>query len=186
MEWTEARIKTSSEGVELITGFLMANGVPNVRIIDDESMERFLLEHSENWDYRSDGLIKKGAEVVFYFQEENESILPKIKFYLEKLPKELPEICFGSLELILCPVNDDDWLHEWKKTYKPFKIGSKVVVKPCWEDYRPASGEIVFTIDPGAVFGTGLHATTQLCIMALENLDLHNAKIYNLLYMKNS
>ena len=184
MEWTETRIKTSSEGVELISGFLMVNNIPNVRIIDDESMDRFLLEHSENWDYRSDEGDSapqiEGAEIVFYIQEENESVLPKLKSYLSNLPGEIPEIDFGSLELTLCPVNDDDWLHEWRKTYKPFRIGKRIIVKPCWEEYESSPEEVVFTIDPGAVFGTGLHATTQLCIMALEDLDLHGAKVLDI------
>ena len=178
MEWIEVRIKTVSEAIEPITGLLMANNIPNVRIIDDAEVDRFLLDHPLNWDYKCELPTTKNedAEVIFYVQEDTvgREILARIKISLQQLIKNIPEINFGSLSIHHGPVNDDDWLHEWRKTYKPFTIGKKVVVRPHWEEYTPKAGETVFTIDPGAVFGTGLHGTTQLCVMALEDLKALN------------
>jgi len=175
MEWIEAKIKTTSEAVELITGLLMANNIPNVRIIDDAEVDRFLLDHPLNWDYKCELPTTRAedAEVIFYVQADviGYDILAQIEVNLQALTKNVPEIDFGALTIISGPVNDDDWLHEWRKTYKPFTIGKNVVVRPHWEDYTPKAGETVFVIDPGAVFGTGLHGTTQLCVMALEELN---------------
>ncbi len=42
------------------------------------------------------------------------------------------------------------------------------MVKPTWEEYKPASGERVIEIDPGMAFGTGTHETTSLCIRLME------------------
>jgi len=44
------------------------------------------------------------------------------------------------------------------------------VVRPVWETYEVQNEDIVFAINPGSVFGTGLHQTTKLCIEALEDL----------------
>ena len=178
MEWIEVKIKTTSEAVEVLTGLLMANNIPNLRIVDDESVSRFLLDHPLNWDYKDEMPPKIGAEVIFYVADE--AVFARIEKKLKELPNILPEIKFGDMAISCGPVNEDDWLHEWKKTYKPFTIGKSVVVRPFWEEYIPRDGETVFTIDPGAVFGTGLHATTQLCVMALEKENLHGAKVLDI------
>ena len=183
MEWIEAKISTKSEAVEIVTGFLMAKNIPNIRIIDDVAVDRFLLDHPLNWDYKDEEVIEPSneAELIFYLQDDEigTARLKEIEVGLKNL-HEIANVDFGSLTIKHGPVNDDDWLHEWKKTYKPFKIGNNIIVKPVWEDYVASKGETVFTIDPGAVFGTGLHATTQLCIMAMEGIDLSNKKVLDI------
>jgi ribosomal protein L11 methyltransferase len=57
---------------------------------------------------------------------------------------------------------------DWKKYFKPQKIGKHIVVKPSWEEYEPGKDEVVVTIDPGTAFGTGLHDTTRGVIILLE------------------
>ena len=49
-------------------------------------------------------------------------------------------------------------------------MGKRIVVKPSWEDYKPAEGELVIEMDPGMAFGSGLHETTSMCIRALEEI----------------
>ncbi|MFM7321919.1 MAG: 50S ribosomal protein L11 methyltransferase [Armatimonadota bacterium] len=64
---------------------------------------------------------------------------------------------------------EEDWAHAWKQYFKPQRIGDRFVVKPSWEDYAPSEGQVVIEIDPGMAFGTGLHATTRLCLRAIES-----------------
>src|SRR5699024_9236478 len=71
-------------------------------------------------------------------------------------------------QVIVSEINDTDWAEEWKKYYKPVKIGEKIVIKPTWEEHLIKDGEIVVELDPGMAFGTGTHETTILCIEALE------------------
>ncbi len=59
-----------------------------------------------------------------------------------------------------------DWLYDWKKHWKPTEIGG-FIVSPPWED-PAADGKTIITIEPNMAFGTGTHATTQLCLMAVE------------------
>ena len=42
------------------------------------------------------------------------------------------------------------------------------MVKPPWSRVRLKRGQIPIDITPGMAFGTGTHATTILCIQALE------------------
>lgn len=60
-----------------------------------------------------------------------------------------------------------DWLYEWKKHWKPTRVG-KFIVAPTWYELEPETGEIVVWIDPEMAFGTGTHQTTQLCLKAIE------------------
>lgn len=60
------------------------------------------------------------------------------------------------------------WLEASREVVHVLRAGERTVVKPPWEDYQPAEGEIVIEIDAGEVFGSGLHETTRLCLQALE------------------
>ncbi len=63
-------------------------------------------------------------------------------------------------------VEDQDWLAEWKKSWKPTETG-KFIIAPTWETVEDAD-KIVIRIDPEMAFGTGTHETTRLCLQAIE------------------
>ncbi|MFP3895370.1 MAG: 50S ribosomal protein L11 methyltransferase [Anaerolineales bacterium] len=75
---------------------------------------------------------------------------------------------------ILAP---EDWTESWKSHFSPLHIGERTVVVPTWRSYKPRSEEIVLHLDPGMAFGTGLHATTRLCLMAIERLLRPSMKV---------
>ena len=62
------------------------------------------------------------------------------------------------------------WVEQWKRFYRPFKLGKRLVIRPPWEPYTAAADELLLTLNPGQAFGTGLHATTQLCLTSLETI----------------
>jgi ribosomal protein L11 methyltransferase len=63
-------------------------------------------------------------------------------------------------------VEDQDWLAEWKKHWKPTETG-KFIIAPTWETVEPTE-KIVIRIEPSMAFGTGTHETTRLCLRAIE------------------
>jgi ribosomal protein L11 methyltransferase len=73
-----------------------------------------------------------------------------------------------SYRLSSAVIPEQDWGENWKQFFKPVRIGSTLVVYPPWEKARLKKGQIPVEITPGMAFGTGTHATTQLCIEALE------------------
>jgi len=68
------------------------------------------------------------------------------------------------------PVQEQDWNSNWKKHFKPFKLTDRIVIKPSWEPYTAKSQELVIEMDPGMAFGTGLHASTKLALLLIEEL----------------
>ncbi len=86
--------------------------------------------------------------------------------YIEDLEKIFPQSPAASLSTRL--IAEQDWGQEWKKFFRPFRIGQNLLVKPSWEAFEPGDKDLVITLDPGMAFGTGHHPTTQMCLEALE------------------
>ncbi|MCL2216427.1 MAG: 50S ribosomal protein L11 methyltransferase [Defluviitaleaceae bacterium] len=182
MEWIKAAIKTTTVGTEAVTGILIQSGITGMEIIDPQDRVRHLTEGVRTWDYADESLLTASSEearVIFYVTKDTggESILGLVRRKLASLkrdakspnaePTDGAALELGSLELLLESANDESWLNEWKKHFKPLRVGGVTIV-PEWEDYTPATGETVFRIDPGTAFGTGQHQTTKLCVMALQ------------------
>ena len=66
-------------------------------------------------------------------------------------------------------LSEADWAEQWKADYGVLHIGRHWVVKPSWQPYSAAPGEVLIELDPGMAFGTGLHPSTRLCLVALED-----------------
>lgn len=92
----------------------------------------------------------------------------QLKTFLPNLREENPTVNLGKLEISTTNINEEDWATAWKKYYHPVKVSEKLVVVPCWEEYKPQTGEVIVTIDPGMAFGTGTHETTRLCMQLVE------------------
>jgi ribosomal protein L11 methyltransferase len=73
----------------------------------------------------------------------------------------------GELRTRQC--KEEDWANAWKAFYGVQRIGRRIVIKPSWLDYTPRGDDVVLDLDPGMAFGTGLHPTTRLCLIALED-----------------
>ena len=79
-----------------------------------------------------------------------------------------------------CPVAEADWAEAWKERLNVLHVGQHIVIRPSWRDYAPAPGDVVIQLDPGMAFGTGLHPTTQMCLVALEKLIHPGAEVLDL------
>jgi len=84
--------------------------------------------------------------------------------------KRLSSYELYPLGLEVRQVAAEDWAEAWKAHFKPMKVTDRVVIRPPWEEYAAQPGETVITIYPGMAFGTGRHASTLLCLRALEQV----------------
>ncbi len=76
---------------------------------------------------------------------------------------------FESVPLEIRSIDDRDWVSETQRQFTPLLIDNSLWVGPHWT--RPPENlqapAVVIQLDPGMAFGTGSHATTQLCLEAL-------------------
>ena len=171
MKWIEVGIEIESEAADVVAGVLLDFGIEGFEIVDAYENARFIEEHSSSWDYVDDSLIavEKGSCLLrFYLTDDSADVLPLLKEGLA---------AFGRIET---RVVEDDWSEAWKRHYKPFSVGEKIVIVPVWEEYVSKEGEVVFKIDPGHVFGTGQHQSTALCVELLEKHVSRGANVLDI------
>ncbi|MGH7369913.1 MAG: 50S ribosomal protein L11 methyltransferase [Candidatus Methylomirabilaceae bacterium] len=63
---------------------------------------------------------------------------------------------------------DPGWATQWRRFFRPVRIGRRLVIRPSWNASPARKEEIVVVLDPGIAFGTGQHATTRLCLELLD------------------
>ena len=172
MDWMEAVVHTTTMGADIVSEVLMNAGAVGTSIED-----RYDVTSSKKsdgmWDMIDEEVLARMSEDVLvkaYF-EADASVKEKLLLVGEKLA-EIKRIDMGfdigTLELEKQNVQEQDWAENWKKYYKPFRAGEKLVIKPSWESYEEQEGDLVLELDPGMAFGTGTHETTYMCMEQLE------------------
>lgn len=169
MRYLQVTITTTTFGSDIVSYILEECGSEGVSIVDINDI-RAVLTAKECWDYVDESILSYNDERVFvkgFFAEDYD--INKILTRLEELKVNAFEPV-GSLELITCKINSQDWENEWRKYYVPIEINNVVIV-PAWLKY---DGKIPtqIKIEPGMAFGTGTHETTGMCIALMQDFDL--------------
>lgn len=168
MDWQEISVSSEAEALEAVAEVFFRLGSQGV-VIEDPAELKSKAE-SGLWDavLLPEEALRQAMPVVkgyFPFNEELPGRLDELKTELAEIMARLAQ---ESHPLVLKTINEEDWANAWKAFFKPIKIGERLVVRPTWEGYEAASGEIVLDLDPGMAFGTGGHITTVLCARFLE------------------
>ena len=179
--WIEVRVITKSEALEPISGIFYGLDCKGVAIEDPED----ILGREQGpltWDFADINVLEhkgKFAVVKGYFSEEDN--IDEVVAYINEKIEEIREIGIdvGEGKVEFEKMYEEDWANNWKKYYKPSKVGEKIVVKPIWEDYEQKDGELVVELDPGMAFGTGEHETTRMCIQALEKYVQKDSTVFD-------
>jgi len=132
-----------------------------------DAISNFLIEQGSTGIEELDGDLRWVSLKAYFPQDGKEkSILHTVRQYLKSLQKINPEISRAQMDIASIP--EQDWGENWKRFFRPVQVTSRFVVKPPWSKIRLKGEQISIDIIPGMAFGTGTHATTILCIQALE------------------
>ncbi len=170
MDWLELKLDTSPAGIEPVTELLEDHGVTGVIIDDEGDFKDFLENNRQYWDYVDENLYREKhglCRVTFYLSNDpaGYNTLAQVRIAMAALKAAHPE--YAPMLLSLENVQDADWETNWQKYYKPMEIGERLLVVPQWEKAE-VPGRILLILNPGLTFGTGSHATTRLCLTALD------------------
>ncbi len=83
----------------------------------------------------------------------------------------------GARSVISRELPEENWEENWKKFFKPRRVGERFVVRPTWETFASGPDDLEIVLDPGQAFGTGDHPTTRLCMQLLEKANLKDARV---------
>ena len=176
MNWAEISIQTTTEGIEIVTGFLMAHGVNQVMIEDAADFQNFLSDTTVYWDYVDEGLMEKmehcDTKVKFYLTDtpDGYETLSQIKSDLTRLPAAEEGIDLGPLTVEVVYKEQEEWETAWQKYYHPIEISDNLIIVPEWEKVDLKPGQKQLLLNPGMAFGTGGHNTTRLVLSMLDKL----------------
>ncbi len=170
MRYIEVTVNTPAKEIDRRCEEMTAMGVGGFIIENEEDFRDFLEHNHAYWDYVDADLEQKYAGIS------------RIKCYLtddEEGQNTLRQIRAAYGEIQASFVEDSDWENNWREYYKPIEVGEKLVVVPEWEEI-PADGRVPLRLDPGLIFGTGSHATTRLCLAAMEPFVNADTKVLDL------
>ncbi len=158
MRYIEVIIEIPEAEIDAACDKLTALGCDGLVIENESDFREFLENNRQYWDYVDESL------------EQSYAGVSRIKCYIEDNSDgaaQLAAIKAAGFAVQTNTVEDSDWENNWKQFYKPLEIGEKLLVVPEWED-AAVEGRLPLRLDPGLMFGTGSHATTRMCLTALE------------------
>ena len=181
MDWMEIIIHTTTMGADIVSEMLMNVGAVGTMIEDRYDVTSSKKEDGM-WDLIDEDVLAHMSEDVLvkaYFKDDMsaQETLLLVREKLADIARIDMGFDIGSLEIENNSVHEQDWAENWKKYYKPFRAGSKLVIKPSWEPYEEQEGDLVLELDPGMAFGTGTHETTFMCMEQLEKYVTDGCKV---------
>lgn len=160
MKFQHITVKTTHDYADLVASAMFDAGAEGVEILDSEDL-RELLRSDTVWDYVDENLLIADpvVRVSAVTAIGNAGFSASLADELDALAERGAYI--GEVESRV--IDDEDWVNEWKKYFKPI-VTDSVTVVPTWIAYSPREGEKLLRLDPGMAFGTGEHATTRMCL----------------------
>jgi len=161
VKWLEVALETTGAELDGLTARLTMNGVNGLVIEDEAAFQSFLEQNRQYWDYVDDDLLERMRGVC------------RVKFYVSddahgraQMDRWLDGV---DITPAVVPLGENDWAYSWQKYYKPIAVGEKLYIVPEWErENSLPEGKVPLYLNPGLTFGTGSHASTQLCLAGLE------------------
>ena len=172
MDWTEITVLTTTEAADLVSQVLMDAGSAGV-MIEDKNDVALNQRPEGQWDIIDEEIARRigdDVKVTGYYPVDARlgDAVAAIEAGLRRLPGLGLDFPLGKLEVRRNTIDEEDWAENWKKEYKPFRLGEHMVIKPGWEHVDVQPGDKVIEIDPGMAFGTGTHETTGMCVRLVE------------------
>lgn len=164
MDWTEITAKVPTDKTDEASAIANMT-VPYGIYIEDYTNLEADAEEIAHIDLIDDELVNKDRthSIIHMYIAESDNAVEAVSYLRERFTA-----CGIENEINCELVDDADWNENWKKYFKAFEIGKKLAVCPSWEVYENKDSRTVISLDPGAAFGTGSHATTSLCLEILE------------------
>ena len=192
MKWYRFRVRTLTAAEDILVAAMQDIGLYGAEISDHVPLTAAEKEQM-CVDILPDAQPDDGSAVVSFFVEQaedgsveidGEKLFPEeVKSRMEQVISDLKQYSdvIGEGTVTVEETEDVDWINNWKQYFHQFWIDDILVI-PSWEKAETEDKEplLVFHIDPGTAFGTGMHETTQLCIRQIRNYLTPETKLLDI------
>ena len=156
--WVLVTLKVQPNHVDIVEETFFQEGAISIDLKDafeGEVRESPVYEKIEDGDQ----LRWRRVEVAAIFPFE-QNIAVRLEGILSQVGIKKPSIIQDKSFV------DRDWVAQSQEQFPVTRIGERLLVVPSWKlaEFKHSEGVVALTIDPGAAFGTGSHATTRLCL----------------------
>jgi ribosomal protein L11 methyltransferase len=147
----------------------MANSWWEIQILCDTALYEVISWRLEKFGCRGTSSEQKGPSSLMsaYLPQQQAHVLDLAALAL--LIRQ-DALCVGmALPIVQWGlIDEEDWASSWKEHWQPQAVGDRLLIYPAWLPLPVETDRILLRLEPGVAFGTGDHATTQLCLEALE------------------
>ncbi len=166
MDWTEIKIKVPTADTEQAAAIANMTVSHGIYIEDYSDLEQGAWEIA-HIDLIDEDLLQSDREhsIIHIYLSKEVNPTESIEYITERLTALSITHEVGKLD-----ISEEQWEDNWKRFFKCTEIGERLCVRPSWETYENKNNRVILSIDPGAAFGTGTHATTSMCLEALEKI----------------
>lgn len=147
----------------------MTNSWWEIQILCDAVLEESMFWRLETFGCKGMSSQREGNSSVIA------AYVPKVSSHvldLSALALQVKQdaLCFevGAPSIQWRLIDEEDWASGWKAYWKPQNVGDRLLIHPAWLPLPEQTDRTILKLEPGVAFGTGDHATTQLCLEALE------------------
>lgn len=159
MSWIEIAVEVDGESAEAVAEVLAEYGHQGVAI------ERI----GPPMDAWEDNIPPAEKFVIKAYMPADEQAADKQKFLRDAL--RYMNMAYPMAEPTFQTIEETNWAEAWKVHYKPIRLGRRVYIRPSWVEVDDIQeNDVVLSLDPGMAFGTGTHPSTQLCLIAAEEI----------------
>jgi ribosomal protein L11 methyltransferase len=159
-DWLEIRLTLPAAAVDLVGQALMELGCTGIAVAE-QTLDTFEMPDPDEGEAQPTVRAYFAAGDPERLCREVQAALQSLVPLLPGLPTDLPEYRGFPAE---------DWAHGWQQHFPPLRVGSRLLIRPSWDETPAESAEVILTLDPGRAFGTGTHATTALCLDVIARL----------------
>lgn len=147
----------------------MAGSWWEIQVLGDQALEEVIFWRLETFGCKGTASEVKGhaALVKAYLPEQQAQLLDLAALSL-LLRQDALCVGFSVPAVQWHLIDEEDWASSWKDHWKPEEVGDRFLIYPAWLPVPETPDRLLLRLDPGVAFGTGGHATTQLCLEALE------------------
>ena len=159
-EWIELAVDVDSEAVEPVSELFARYGFNEGVAIDEPYVQD---GDGDNLEIDTEALFTVRTYVA------DSDFKPEV---VEEIRQALWH--YGQIrsvgDLRVSTLKEEDWANAWKEHFQVHRIGDRTVIRPPWREYEPKDDEVVVELDPGMAFGTGLHPSTRLSVLGVEQV----------------